>query len=282
MDGSHIFLLTIAVVGAIGLIGGLVLYITAKKFKVDEDPRIDSIEALLPGANCGGCGCRGCRDFATQCVKRGSLEGLNCPGARDGAMAEIAAILGVGANTAAKRIAVLRCNGTCEARPKIYRYDGVQSCAIIDAVGIGTSGCSYGCLGCGDCVKVCRFGALTIDAATGLATIDADACTGCGVCVAECPRNLIELRNRGPRERRVWVACANRDKGAVARKVCASACIGCGKCKHTCPFDAISVVDNLAYINPDKCKACGKCITVCPTGAIHSTFQPIVKEKTQE
>ncbi|MDE6326205.1 MAG: 4Fe-4S binding protein, partial [Duncaniella sp.] len=101
----------------------------------------------------------------------------------------------------------------------------------------------------------------------------ADKCTGCGVCVKSCPRRLIELRLKGPRGMRVWVACSNHEKGAVARKDCKAACIGCGKCVRTCSHDAITLTGNLAYIDCEKCRLCGKCVAVCPTGAIHSSFK---------
>lgn len=282
MSAEHIIIYTLLLMGFLGFAGAIILYLTAKKFRVDEDPRIDQIESLLPGANCGACGCRGCRDFACECVKRGSLDGLNCPGAGNESMQNIASLLGVDVSRSVRNVAVLKCNGSCSARTVIYEYDGARSCAVMDSVGCGTRGCAYGCLGCGDCVSVCRFGALRIDENTGLPVIDEKVCTGCGVCVGECPRHLIELRPEGRRGRRVWVACSNREKGAVARKICTAACIGCGKCLRTCPFGAIDVSDNLAYINPDLCKACGKCLTVCPTGAILATFENITKDKTTE
>lgn len=266
-------LYSVLLLGVLGLVGALVLYMTAKKFRVDEDPRIDAIEAALPGANCGGCGGKGCRDFASSCVKSGSLVGLFCPVGGADCMTRIAGILGVEATAGARRIAVLRCNGSCAARPERYVYDGVSSCAIMDAAGVGTRGCSFGCLGCGDCTEVCAFDAIRMDKVTKLPVVDSDACTACGKCVAECPRNLLELRPAGRRDRRVWIACANRERGAVARKVCSATCIGCGKCARTCPFGAIAVNDNLAYIDPALCKACGKCIDVCPTGAILATFE---------
>lgn len=268
---------TVIILCILGLVGALVLYVTAKQFQVQEDPRIDEIEALLPGANCGACGCKGCRDFAVTCTGAGNLDGLRCPGAAPGAMEKIAAILGVSPSADGMRsIAVLRCNGTCSARALIYIYDGARTCAVMDAAGVGTRGCSYGCLGCGDCVEVCNFDAIHLDKESGLPVVDADACTGCGACVRECPRTILELRPAGRRDRRVWVACSSRDKGALARKICTNACIGCGKCASVCPFGAITVSDNLAYIDPDLCESCGKCIPVCPTGAIHATFTPPV------
>ncbi|MDE6278254.1 MAG: RnfABCDGE type electron transport complex subunit B [Muribaculaceae bacterium] len=271
----NILFATIAILGFTGLAGALLLYATSKRFAVATDPREDAVREALSGANCGACGLKGCADFARACVSRGKLEGLNCPGAGASGMKRIAEILGVDAEAKETPVAVLHCNGTCASRPRPYVYDGAQSCSVMNAVGVGTSGCAYGCLGCGDCVAVCRFGALRMDPETGLPVVDASKCTGCGMCAKECPRSLFELRPRGRRERRVWVACSSRDKGAIARKVCAAACIGCGKCARTCPFEAISITENLAYIDPAACRACGKCVPVCPTGAIHATFTPV-------
>lgn len=277
MSSAEIFLYTLIVMGAIGLIGASILYLTAKKFRVEEDPRIDEVEGCLPGANCGACGRKGCRDFAAECVRRGNLDGLACPGAGSEGMRKIAAILGAEASDTARKVAVIKCNGDCTARPEVYIYDGAVSCAVMDSVGCGTTACSYGCLGCGDCVSACSFEAIRIDPSTHLPVIDTDVCTGCGLCAAECPRNIIELRPAGCRDRRVWVACSSRDKGALARKICSSACIGCGKCSRVCAFSAVSLADNLSYIDPELCKTCGKCAGVCPTGAIHATFEIIKK-----
>lgn len=274
----EILLWTILVLGLTGLIGALLLYATTRRFGVETDPREAAVREVLPGANCGACGFKGCDDFARECVSRGSLDGLNCPGAGAEGMCRIAEILGLSASAQASPVAVLHCNGCLQARPHPYVYDGASSCAVMNAVGVGTSGCAFGCLGCGDCTEVCRFGAIHMDPATGLPVVDAEKCTGCGMCAAECPRKLIEMRARGPRGRRVWVACSSRDRGPVARKVCKAACIGCGKCFRACPSEAITIADNLAYINPDVCRACGKCVGECPTGAILATFEPPLKK----
>lgn len=273
---------TLLLLGLLGFFGALVLYLTSRKFHVDENPKIEAIAALLPGANCGGCGFKGCRDFAAACVAKGSLDGIFCPVSGAEGMSCIAAILGVESNMSERRIAVLKCNGTCSARPERYLYDGTISCHVMDFVAVGTRGCSFGCLGCGDCVEVCRFGAIHIDTETGLASVDADKCTACGACVAECPRHLIELRPSGKRGRRVWVACSSRDRGSVARKTCANACIACGKCVKACPFGAIKLGNNCAYIDPGLCKTCGKCIVQCPTGAVNATFTPILTAKAAD
>jgi len=277
----NLIICSVLVLGIIGFAGALMLYATARRFHVDEDPRIDRIASVLPGANCGGCGLKGCRDFATRCVEQGSLKGLHCPVSSAENTSAIASILGVTAETAVRRIAVLHCNGSCQARPETYVYDGALTCAIMDATGVGTRGCSYGCLGCGDCVAVCKFGAISIYPSIKLPVVDTDKCTACGACVNECPRHIIELRPSGRLDRRVWVACSNRERGAVARKTCKAACIGCSKCVKTCPFGAVEVNHNLSYINPDLCKTCGKCVASCPTGAILTSFTIPAKTATE-
>ena len=113
-----------------------------------------------------------------------------------------------------------------------------------------------------------------MDPETGLPVVDEEKCTACGACVKACPKQIIELRNKGPKGRRVYVACRNQDKGAVARKACLAACIGCGKCVKTCPFEAITLENNLAYIDYTKCRMCRKCVVECPTGAIHEVNFP--------
>ncbi len=277
----NLIICSVVVLGLIGFAGALLLYATARKFRVDEDPRIDRIVSVLPDANCGGCGLKGCRDFAARCVSQGSLKGLHCPVSTAENIEAIASVLGVAAEATERHIAVVRCNGSCDARQELYTYDGALTCSIMDATGVGTRGCAYGCLGCGDCVAVCKFGAINIDPTTKLPVIDPDKCTACGACVNECPRHIIELRPAGLRDRRVWVACSNRERGALARKTCTAACIACSKCVKACPFGAVTVSDNLSYINPDLCKTCSKCVTVCPTGAILSSFPVLNKTAVQ-
>lgn len=261
-------IITIISLCAIGVVSAVILYVVAQKFKVEEDPRIDIVEAILPGANCGGCGFPGCRGLAEATVKATSLDGLMCPVGGAATMAKVAGALGMEATTAAPKIAVVRCNGSCENRPRTSIYDGAKSCAIQHSLYVGNTACSYGCLGCGDCVSACPFDAIHMDEATGLPVVDDDKCVACGACVKACPRSIIELRNKGPKDRRVFVSCVNKDKGAVARKACKVSCIACTKCQKECPFEAITITANLAYIDYSKCKLCRKCVSVCPTGAI--------------
>lgn len=270
---------TIAILAGLGLVLSLVLYLVAAKFKVEEDPRIDEVEKVMPGANCGGCGFAGCRAFADAAVKAPNLDNNYCPVGGNEVMKKVAAILGYEVAEKTPQVAVVRCNGTCENRPKVNTYDGDKSCKVKAALYSGDTACPFGCLGCGDCVEACQFGALSMDPETGLPVVDETKCTACGSCVKACPKHIIELRNKGPRGMRVYVSCVNKDKGVVARKACSAACIGCGKCAKVCAQEAITVESNLAYIDFTKCKLCKKCVAECPTGAIHAVNFPVLPPK---
>ena len=189
---------TIAILTVLGVVLAVVLYFVAEKFKVEEDPRIDEVEKVLPGANCGGCGQAGCRAFAQFCVESSpNLDKCFCPvGGNDG-MQKVAAVLGVEVAAKEPMVAVVRCNGSCENRPRTNEYGGYQSCRVKAALYRGDTGCSFGCLGCGDCVAACQFGAIEMDPETGLPVVDEEKCTACGACVKACPKNVIELRNKG-------------------------------------------------------------------------------------
>jgi len=265
---SQIIIYTILTLVAIGAAAAIILYLVAQKFKVYEDPRIDQVEEVLPAANCGGCGFPGCHNFAETLVKSESWEDLFCPVGGNETMSKAAAILGREAVEQAPRVAVVRCNGTPEFRPRLTEYDGAPTCAIAHSLYAGEGGCPFGCLGCGDCVVVCNFDAIHMDPATGLPVVIDDACTACGACVEACPRDIIELRKKNKKDRKIFVSCINEEKGAVAKKNCSVACIGCSKCFKVCKYDAITMENNKAFIDSDKCVLCRKCVPECPTDAI--------------
>ena len=277
---SNVLLFTILTLCVLGVLAAVILYFVAQKFKVYEDPRIDTVEGMLPGANCGGCGFPGCRGMADALVKNDDISTLFCPVGGAATMKAVADFLGKAAPEKEPQVAVVRCNGNCENRPRTNVFDGASSCAVVASLYGGETGCTYGCLGKGDCVAACNFGAISMNPETGLPEVDEEKCTACGACVKACPKMIIELRKKGPKGRRVYVACMNKDKGAVSRKSCSVSCIACTKCQKVCTFEAITIENNLSYIDPNKCRLCRKCVAECPTGAIHEVnFPPrVVKE----
>ena len=243
-------IIAVIVLGAIGLVAAAVLYVCSKKFAVKEDPRLAEVADLLPQAKCGGRGFPGCSGLADALVKgadAGSIDGLSCPVGGHEVMEKVADLLGMAvANTEAK-VAVVRCNGTCEHRPQVAEYSGLRTCAAMHACGAGESACGFGCLGCGDCVAVCSLDAIHVNPETGIVEVDEEKCGGCGACSRVCPRHVIEIRKKGPKGRRVYVRCVNQDKGPAAKAACSVACIGCGKCEKECPFGAITKWESRLY-----------------------------------
>lgn len=274
-----VLLSTIATLSLLGILAAVILYFVAQKFKVEEDPRIDEVEKMLPGANCGGCGFAGCRAMAEAMVKQDDISALYCPVGGAECMKSMASYLGKVAPEKEPTVATVRCGGTCAKRPRNNTYNGAKSCAVASTVYVGETACAYGCLGYGDCVDACAFDAIHVNPETGIAEVDADKCTACGACVKACPKGIIELRKKWPKNRAVYVSCVSKDKGAVTMKACKAGCIGCGKCAKVCAFGAITVENGLAYIDPQKCKLCRKCVNECPTGAIVlKNMDPLPKE----
>lgn len=279
---SSVVIITIVSLSALGILAALILYFIAQKFKVYEDPRIDQVEEALPGANCGGCGFPGCRNFAEALVKADNFDGLNCPVGGNETMGAVAGILKMIAPEVEPRVAVVRCNGAPEHRPRTSSYDGAANCTIVSKLYGGETGCSYGCVGLGECVDACDFEAMYMDEKTQLPVIIDDNCVACGACVEACPKDIIELRKKAKKDKKIFVCCINEDKGGPARKACKVACIGCGKCELECKFDAITIENNLAFIDSDKCKLCRKCVPVCPTAAILELNFPPKKQAAEK
>jgi Na+-translocating ferredoxin:NAD+ oxidoreductase RNF subunit RnfB len=266
----------------IGILAAIILYFIAQKFKVIEDPRIDEVAGTLPGANCGGCGFAGCRNLAEFIVKNESLDNVFCPPGGNETMKAIGPIIGKVPVEKDPEIAVVRCNGSKINTPAKINYDGLQSCYYAHSLFSGEGGCPNGCLGCGDCVVTCQFDAMYMDKETGLPVIVQDKCVACGTCVKACPRNIIELRKKGKKDRRIFVSCVNTEKGGIAKKNCAVACTACTLCVKECKFEAITIQNNLAYIDFEKCTLCRKCIDVCATHAIWEVNFPEKKKKNAD
>lgn len=278
---SSTVIITIISLSLLAFLSAVILYFIAQKFKIFEDPRIDEVQAALPAANCGGCGFAGCRNFAEAIVKAETFEGLNCPVGGASVMEQVAKILGKEAPVVEPLVAVLLCNGTPEFRPQTSKYDGVPDCRIAHNLYMGETDCSYGCLGLADCVRACAFDAMYMNSEAGLPVIIDEKCVSCGACVKACPRHIIELRKKAKKDRKIYVACSNCDKGGPARRACKVACIACSKCFNVCEFGAITIENNLAYIDAFKCTFCRKCVTECPTNSIIELNFPPRKPKVE-
>ncbi|MBE6679616.1 MAG: RnfABCDGE type electron transport complex subunit B [Ruminococcaceae bacterium] len=258
-------LVALLVVAVVGLIAAVVLVLSSHFFAVKVDDRVTEIRSCLPGANCGACGFAGCDAYAKALVEGGVKTNLCIPGAQ-AVVEQISGILGVEVvegELKEKSVAVVHCNGTCDAAPKKAIYDGINSCLAATVLYGGANACNYGCIGCGDCKDACFANAICIT--DGVARVDARLCIGCGMCAKVCPKGVIRLI---PADSKQIVLCNNTEKGAVARKNCKNACIACKKCELNCPEKAITVLNNLAKIDYDKCSACGTCVENCPVHCI--------------
>ncbi len=277
-------LIAIGILGGLGLVFGLVLAAASRIFHVETDPRLEQLNACLPGANCGGCGYAGCAGYA-EAVLNGEVEIGKCNSGGNECAQAMASIMGVQAVEVTRRVALVRCSGaktydkdgnlTHGAKIKA-EYEGFKDCLAASKVGgNGPLSCKFGCLGFGTCAKACKYDAIHV--VDGVAVVDEDKCVGCMSCANVCPRNLII-----PVEpyHNVVIACASLAKGAVTTRGCTVGCIGCGLCKRICPHDAITVEKNLAIIDYSKCDNCGLCATVCPKNLIKDSNVEKLAEPT--
>lgn len=255
-------LIAILVLGTLGLIFGIGLAIASKKLAVAANPKLDQVQHLLPGSNCGACGNPGCFGFAESLLGGKSVvEG--CRVCSDESREKIAKVLGLALEKQTKKIAILNCNGGLRVKNK-YLYDGVNDCIGANLVLGGQKICVFACLGFGTCVKVCPFGALSMSA-EALPVVDKVKCRACNKCVLICPKKLFSLVAVA---NTVYVACSSHDAGKDVKSVCSVGCIACKLCEKACKFDAIQVIDNLAVIDYHKCTSCGECVKVCPAKTI--------------
>lgn len=262
MVGTIIF--SIVLLAVLGLLIGVLLGVAGKFFAVETDERVVQVRECLPGNNCGGCGFPGC-DGLAEAIVEGTAEVTGCPVGGATVANQIAEILGVEAGETVRKVAYVKCAGTCENASDKYRYIGEQDCrSAVMVAGRGAKACAYGCLGLGSCVAACQFGALSIK--DGIAKVDKELCMACGKCVSVCPNGLIELL---PYDAGFVVSCSSKDKGKDVMSVCKVGCIGCGLCVKQCEFDAITLENNIAVINQEKCTKCGKCAEKCPKKIIY-------------
>ncbi|HUU26678.1 MAG TPA: Fe-S cluster domain-containing protein, partial [archaeon] len=286
--------ISIFTLGLLGLLFGGGLAYASKKFAVKTDPRLAMVVDLLPGANCGGCGFPGCTAFA-EAVLKGETPVTACNPGGAATAEKIAKLLGVEFDDITPMIAVVQCQGGKDVSVDRFSYSGIKTCAMAHKISGGHKACAYGCLGFGDCVRVCSFDAI-IMREDGLPVVDEQKCTACGACVRACPRDIMKLI---PLTQQVYVGCVSQDKGKAVKDVCKLGCIGCSLCAKVTPSGAIKMNGNLPEIDPSgtdlviavhkcptkslidrvkvrtkisidtSCDGCTECVKVCPVkGAI--------------
>ncbi|MBI4843805.1 MAG: Fe-S cluster domain-containing protein [Nitrospirae bacterium] len=255
---TAVFLLGISAIFGVGLA------FAAKKFAVQEDPRIDQVSECLAHAHCGACGFAGCRQYAEAVVLNPDIAPNLCtPGGKASAEA-VAKITGKEITQLEPKIARVFCNGGKSKSTRRFIYEGIKDCKAAVLASGGDKSCIYGCLGYGTCFRACPFDAITMSD-ENIPVINPAKCTACGSCVKACPKKIIEIL---PLSKEVLVTCRSKDKGAATKKNCLVGCIACGICVKVCPFDAVSISSDLASIDVNKCKVCGLCAAKCPTNAI--------------
>lgn len=256
-----IIIATIVVAFVLGLILGVLLGLFKKVFAVKVDPKIEQIISFLSGGNCGGCGYAGCAAFA-QAVVKGEAPVTGCVAGGEATAKKIAEILGVAGGSAQKKVAFLACHGTNECAKSKGIYNGVKTCAAAQLTANGTKLCAFGCIGLGDCVEACQFGALSMGK-DGLPVVDRSKCTGCAKCVKTCPKKLFTLFDANTKGS--VAVCANKsDNKPQIRKDCSAGCFKCGMCAKKCPEGCIDVSSGIPVVDYSKCTSCGECIKACP------------------
>lgn len=249
----------VLVLGIMGAAFAALLGFASQVFYVETDPREAAIMECLAGANCGGCGYPGCSGYAAAVVK-GEAPVNKCVASGPEAAEKIGKIMGVDGGGGEKMIAFVPCAGSMENAELKFEYTGPKTCqAAMNYGGRGTKVCSFSCIGYGDCVQACKFGAMRVE--NGVAKVDREKCVGCMACAEACPKDIIV---KVPYSMAELVTCRSNEKGPMVTKACKVGCIGCMKCAKECPVEAIQIQDFLAHIDPEKCIGCGHCETVCP------------------
>ena len=273
----------LAVFTLLGLLFGFALAAVAIRFQVPVNPMVEQVRDKLPSANCGACGFAGCQVYAEAVVEKPEVPPNLCAPGRAPVAQAVASLTHKDVGSIVDRLVVMRCHGTSAYARQEAEYAGVETCSAAVLVFGGPKACKNGCLGLGDCVKVCVFDALHLGT-RGIVEVNTEKCTGCGLCVSTCPKELFELY---PRNRRIELSCVAKDKGSVVRSTCMVGCILCRKCVSKCPAGAITWDGRTILIDHEMCLAYGPscneaCVDICPSTILHRLGQAPRPEQPAE
>jgi len=255
-------LIAVLTLAALCFLFASMLVLAHRFLHVDEDPRIQAVQDMLPGTNCGACGFPGCAGLSEAIVAGSALPG-KCTVMNDDEREAVAEYMGVDVGAEEKVVARLACAGGLNVARNRSHYQGIESCRAAALVAGGGKACFWGCLGLGDCEAVCDFDAIVMNP-HGLPEVIEDACTACGDCVDACPKDLFSLH---PVSHRLWVACRNLEKGSRVLEDCEVGCDACGRCAVDAP-GVVAMVDNLPVVDYSRNHHARQAIERCPTGAI--------------
>lgn len=268
----------------LGFVAAALLGVSSRLLAVEEDPRVEAVVGVLPGANCGGCGFAGCENYAQAVVNDPNVPANLCVAGGEEAGINVGNLTGKSVAAMEPQISFRRCEKVEGKVAVRFQYQGMPSCAAaaLLATGQGTDQCRHSCLAHGDCIKVCPFDALYLR--DGLIRVNPARCTGCGQCTKACPRNILEVI---PRRARVMVCCSSKDKGKVVMEICEAGCIQCLRCKRKCPAGAISIVDGRVHVDQKLClsygEECGQaCVEACERHILRSLCPPASQPEQPE
>lgn len=169
-------IVTLAVIAGIF---GFILGYSAIRFKVEGDPVVDKIDALLPQTQCGQCTYAGCRPYA-EAIASGEADINQCPPGGEATIIALADLLDV------------------EVKPLNAEHGEVKDYATIVRIDEQT------CIGCTLCIQACPVDAI-LGAAKHMHTVIESECTGCNLCIPPCPVDCIHIFEVKPTLRE-WVA----------------------------------------------------------------------------
>ena len=270
-----IILITAAFAAILAFVLGTALGFFRDFFAVPSDPLADSIREALPGANCGACGFAGCENYAVA-VAAGKAGISSCTVGGPAVAEKLAALTGKSGESVQQIVAVLACQGSYLHAPQKGSYTGIETCRGAKISTGGTKLCAWGCLGFGDCVKACVFGALGFNKEKGLPVIDYAKCTGCRMCMNECPQGIIKGISGDQKGAMTLCSNLNPNRQLVA-KSCKIACIKCSLCVKNCPQQCIDLSSNIPVVDYTKCNSCGTCAEKCPTKVFKIIERDILK-----